>query len=53
MEKTYTIRGQKGCWWIIYHNDCGHRYSTFFTTKRELNNAVKYFIEQGYTEQND
>lgn len=53
MEKTYKIRGRKGCWWIIFHNENGYHHSAIFTAKRDLKIAVKAFIEQGYTEQND
>lgn len=57
MEKTYKIlKGQSkyaALWWIVYHDENGNRHSKGFPTKRDLNNAVKCFIEQGYTEQND
>lgn len=53
MEKTYVIRGKKGCWWIIFHNEDGYHHSTIFTKKEHLNNAVNAFIEQGYTKENN
>ena len=57
MEKTYKImKGQSkyaAPWGIVYYDENGNHNFTGFPTKRDLNNAVKNFIEQGYTEQND